>query len=370
MVRRSGRAAFFVALAFSLLAAPSVASAAAADGYRVVGLDGGVFAFGDAAFLGSTGALRLNQPIVGMAATPTGNGYWLVAADGGIFSFGDATLPRLHRRASDSTNPSSAWPPPPPATATGSSPPTAASSASATPRFHGSTGALRLNQPIVGMAATPTGNGYWLVASDGGIFSFGDAQFHGAAVGTARDPVVGLAVTASGQGYRVVTLAGAVTGFGDAAIVPGAPPSGGAPIVGIATTRSGNGYWLLALDGSVLAYGDAPALGAAPNGGRQRPAVGIAGPGSGSSGFAYSLFRSRLPGGFASAGTWPGARQVALTFDDGPNPSFTPEVLDILAWENVPATFFVLGSTAERYPALGAPRGRRRPLGAEPHVGP
>ena len=137
-MQRSTRAGFFVALAFLVLAAPSAAfagdpaAAGPGDGYRVVGLDGGVFAFGAADFHGSTGALRLNQPIVGMAATPTGNGYWLVAADGGIFSFGDAT-------------------------------------------FHGSTGALRLNQPIVGMAATPTGNGYWLVAADGGIFSFGDA---------------------------------------------------------------------------------------------------------------------------------------------------------------------------------------------------
>jgi hypothetical protein len=34
------------------------------------------------------------------------------------------------------------------------------------------------------MAATPTGNGYWLVASDGGIFSFGDAHFHGSASST------------------------------------------------------------------------------------------------------------------------------------------------------------------------------------------
>ena len=40
-------------------------------------------------------------------------------------------------------------------------------------RFFGSTGNLHLNQPIVGMAATPDGNGYWLVAADGGIFSFG-----------------------------------------------------------------------------------------------------------------------------------------------------------------------------------------------------
>ena len=42
--------------------------------------------------------------------------------------------------------------------------------------FYGSTGAIHLNQPIVGMAATPDGGGYWLVASDGGIFTFGDAS--------------------------------------------------------------------------------------------------------------------------------------------------------------------------------------------------
>ncbi|MGH9080917.1 MAG: hypothetical protein ACRDYE_12750 [Acidimicrobiales bacterium] len=41
-----------------------------------------------------------------------------------------------------------------------------------TPAFFGSTGAIHLNQPIVGMASTPDGGGYWLVASDGGIFSF------------------------------------------------------------------------------------------------------------------------------------------------------------------------------------------------------
>ena len=39
-------------------------------------------------------------------------------------------------------------------------------------RFYGSTGAIALNKPIVGMAATPTGNGYWLVGSDGGIFAY------------------------------------------------------------------------------------------------------------------------------------------------------------------------------------------------------
>jgi hypothetical protein len=85
-------------------------------------------------------------------------------------------------------------------------------------QFFGSTGAIRLNQPIVGMAATPTGHGYWLVASDGGIFSFGDAQFFGSvAASPLARPVVGMATTASGRGYWLLTGEGGVFGFGDAA---------------------------------------------------------------------------------------------------------------------------------------------------------
>src|SRR5256885_3506535 len=49
-----------------------------------------------------------------------------------------------------------------------------------------------LAEPIVGMAATPTGAGYWMVASDGGIFSFGDATFHGSTGAiTLNKPIVG-----------------------------------------------------------------------------------------------------------------------------------------------------------------------------------
>ena len=119
-------------------------------GYWLVAADGGVFGFGDARFHGSTGDLRLAQPIVGMAPTPSGDGYWLVASDGGVFSFGDA-------------------------------------------RFHGSTGGLRLARPVVGMAATETGGGYRLVAADGGVFTFGDADFRGAGtMATSPTPVVGV----------------------------------------------------------------------------------------------------------------------------------------------------------------------------------
>src|ERR1035437_6572405 len=53
--------------------------------------------------------------------------------------------------------------------------------------------------PVVGMAATPDGKGYWLVASDGGIFSFGDAQFYGSTGSLSLNkPVVGMAATPDG----------------------------------------------------------------------------------------------------------------------------------------------------------------------------
>jgi hypothetical protein len=58
--------------------------------------------------------------------------------------------------------------------------------------FYGSEGGTHLNQPIVGIAATPDGHGYWEVASDGGIFAFGDAGFYGSEGGTHLNvPIVG-----------------------------------------------------------------------------------------------------------------------------------------------------------------------------------
>ncbi len=125
--------------------------------------------------------------------------------------------------------------------------------------FHGSTGALRLNSPIVGMAATPSGQGYWLVAGDGGVFAFGDARFSGSLGGQRiNEPVVGMAASPFG-GYWLVAADGGIFAYG------GAPFLGslGAqrinePVVGMAASLDGQGYWLVAGDGGVFAYGSAP----------------------------------------------------------------------------------------------------------------
>jgi hypothetical protein len=75
---------------------------------------------------------------------------------------------------------------------------------------YGSTSLIDLVAPIVAMARRPDGHGYWEVASDGGIFSFGDAQFFGSygggvpAEGPSYMRFVGMAPTVDGGGYWIV----------------------------------------------------------------------------------------------------------------------------------------------------------------------
>lgn len=61
--------------------------------------------------------------------------------------------------------------------------------------FFGPTGALRLNPPLVGTAAAPGGSGYWLVARDGGNFSFGPSAVLEGSTGSIalNQPIVGIA---------------------------------------------------------------------------------------------------------------------------------------------------------------------------------
>ena len=186
-------------------------------GYWLVGRDGGIFAFGDSPFSGSTGGMHLNQPIVGMASNPVGTGYWFVASDGGIFAFGDAG-------------------------------------------FFGSTGSMKLNKPIVGMAPTQTGQGYYLVASDGGIFAFGDAKFRGSTGAMKLNkPIVGMATTPNGRGYWLVASDGGIFSFGDA--LSFTPRLGGSPVTGVTAAPDGKGLWVTRANGEVDGYGSAPSLG-------------------------------------------------------------------------------------------------------------
>ncbi len=136
-------------------------------------------------------------------------------------------------------------------------------------QFYGSTGGMHLNQPVVAMASTHDAAGYWEVASDGGVFSFGDAQFYGS-TGSIRlnKPMVGMAATPDGGGYWLVASDGGIFAYGDAQFYG----STGSlklnkPIIGMVPTHDGGGYWLIASDGGVFAFGDAGffgSLGGAP----------------------------------------------------------------------------------------------------------
>ena len=219
-----GNAAFVGSMGGTPLNKPVVGIAATPDGqgYWEVASDGGIFAFGDAGYYGSMGGPPLNKPVVGIAATPDGQGYWEVASDGGIFAFGDAG-------------------------------------------YYGSMGGPPLNKPVVGIAATPDGQGYWEVASDGGIFAFGDAGYYGSMGGTPLNkPVVGIAATPDGHGYWEVASDGGIFTFGDAAYY-GSPPGQGiasqSPVVAMLTSPDGAGYWLVSAAGGVFTYGDAVYLG-------------------------------------------------------------------------------------------------------------
>jgi hypothetical protein len=148
--------------------------------------------------------------------------------------------------------------------------------------FYGSAGGTPLNAPVVGMADTRSSNGYWLVASDGGIFNYGDARFFGSMGGQHLNrPIVGMAATPSGGGYWLVASDGGIFSFGDAQFYgsTGGTPLN-KPIVGMAATPNGGGYWLVASDGGIFAYGNAQFYGSTGSIHLNSPVVGMAtGPG-------------------------------------------------------------------------------------------
>lgn len=206
-----GNAACYGSLTGVRLNKPIVGIAADRNtgGYWLVGADGGVFSF-NAPFHGSTGNLRLDKPVVGIATDLNSQGYWLVAADGGVFSFNEP--------------------------------------------FYGSTGNLRLDKPVVGMALDPATGGYWLVAADGGVFSF-NAPFYGSTGNLRLDkPVVGMASLSDGSGYRLAASDGGVFTFNAPFYGSAADIRLDQPVVGIGDDPGTDGYWLFAADGGVFSY--------------------------------------------------------------------------------------------------------------------
>jgi N-acetylmuramoyl-L-alanine amidase len=177
--------------------------------------------------------------------------------------------------------------------------------------------------PVVGMAPTPDGKGYWLVAADGGIFTFGDAAFYGSEGGVAlHEPIVGMAPTPDGKGYWLVAADGGIFTFGDAAFYG----STGAltlnsPVVGMAPTPDGKGYWLVAADGGIFTFGDATFYGS--EGGTQL-ATSVVGMASTPTGNGYWLVTgSRLPLAGKVVGIDPGHNGLNYT---------APQVIDQPIW--------------------------------------
>ena len=129
--------------------------------------------------------------------------------------------------------------------------------------YYGSKYGSWLKRPVVAMASTPTGGGYWMLRLDGRVMAFGDALNRGSVKG-GKKKVVGMNPTADGRGYWILTRSGRVLAFGNAEHYGGAK-SAGATMAEIVATPSGQGYWLFATDGRVFAFGDATHLGAAKN---------------------------------------------------------------------------------------------------------
>jgi hypothetical protein len=203
----------------------------AARGYWLVGSDGGIFSFGAASFYGSMGSVPLQRPVVGITPSASRTGYWLVASDGGIFSFGSSSyygsIPGVGLHPAGSGQPNS------------------------------------LNAPIVAVVPSTSGHGYFMVASDGGVFAFGDAQFAGSCpgIGGCYGKAVSVMPDSTGKGYWLVTNLGAVYAFGDATFY-GSPTPTTVPVVSAVATPDWHGYWLLFANGVVDGFGDASTIGA------------------------------------------------------------------------------------------------------------
>jgi ribosomal protein L24E len=135
--------------------------------------------------------------------------------------------------------------------------------------------ATRLNGPVLDSIPTASGKGYYMVASDGGIFSFGDARFLGSMGGKRLNaPVQSLVPDGDGVGYWLVASDGGIFAFE-------APFKGSMgdkrlnkPVTGM--VRFGNGYLMVAEDGGIFNFSDKQFHGSLGSSPPARPVVAVA----------------------------------------------------------------------------------------------
>jgi hypothetical protein len=119
---------------------------------------------------------------------------------------------------------------------------------------------MTLNAPIVSMAATPGGRGYWLLAGDGGVFSFGNAHFWGSTGSMKLNaPVTSMIATGAG-GYLLLASDGGLFSFGNSHFLGSLPGTGWCPgptALAFVKTPKAAGYWMLLSDGRIVSFGQA-----------------------------------------------------------------------------------------------------------------
>jgi hypothetical protein len=122
--------------------------------------------------------------------------------------------------------------------------------------FHG--GAGEIPRPAVSMASTPTGRGYWLLSANGRVSAYGDAVFYGSTESMRLNaPAVRLEPTRTGKGYWIQAADGGIFTFGDAAFYGSTGNLRlNSTVISMSATPTGKGYWLLAGDGGVFTFGD------------------------------------------------------------------------------------------------------------------
>jgi len=132
-----------------------------------------------------------------------------------------------------------------------------------------------LNGPVLDSIPTPSGNGYYMVGSDGGVFSFGDAHFEGSMGGkTLNAPVQSLVPDPDGKGYWLVASDGGIFSFGAGFHGSMGDKTLNKPMTGMVSF--GNGYLMVAEDGGIFDFSDQPFDGSLGGNPPAHPIVSVA----------------------------------------------------------------------------------------------